>query len=234
MMLTAYAERGKSRRRAAAPAAERIGNRQYAGPGPLLCSFRGWLHYQYSANTRFSVSPFAYFTNYPVIQNTVSESAKPFREICFSAAVDNRNKITGKWILLERNALEYHMPDNGTARMRRLRNRFGVQYPVTSQLGLSVYDALFCNIAGASPAHFFDHNRVGVMMEYKIAHEIKLETGYIYIRRLPFTSDVPLTKHNIMLNFTFRFKNKKARIIQNDNGKPLLLPNGKYPAHKDS
>lgn len=169
----------------------------------LMYSFRSWLHYQYSANTGFSISPFAYFTNYPVIQNAAGESAKPFHEIRFSAAVDNRNKIAGKWILLERSALEYRMPDNGTARILRLRNRLGLQYPLTSQLGLSVYDELFCNIAGASTAHFFDHNRVGMMLEYKIAYAIKLEAGYIYINRLPLINDVPLTEQNIMLNLVF-------------------------------
>ncbi len=174
----------------------------------LMYSLRTWLHYQHSANTEFSISPFAYFTNYPVIQNAAGESAKPFHEIRFSAAVDNRNVLIRKWVLLERSALEYRVPDNGTALILRLRNRLGLQYPLTSQLGLSVYDELFCNIAGSSTAHFFDHNRIGLMMECKISNRLKLETGYININRLPLTNDVLLTEHNIMLNLTFQLKQK--------------------------
>ena len=37
-----------------------------------------------------------------------------------------------------------------------IRNRFGLQFAAESKLGLSIYDELFCNIAGVSTSHFFD------------------------------------------------------------------------------
>lgn len=171
----------------------------------LMYSFRGWLHYQYSTNTGFSVSPFAYFINYPVIRNAAGESAKPFHEIRFSAAVDNRNKITGKWILLERNALEYRIPDNGASCMLRLRNRLGIQYPVTAHLGLLAFDELFCNIAGTAPEYFFDQNRIGLMAEYRISRRLKIETAYLYTIRQQTANDRKLKEQDVSLNLTCYF-----------------------------
>ncbi|HTN45804.1 MAG TPA: DUF2490 domain-containing protein [Flavipsychrobacter sp.] len=178
----------------------------------LMCSFRSWLHYQYNKHTGFSVSPFAYFTNYPIIQNVPGEPAKPFHEIRFAAAMDNRNKIMGKWGLLERSALEYRIPDNSIPRTLRLRSRLGLQYAATSRLGLSVYDELFCNIAGVSASHFFDHNRIGLTFEYRISPGMKLEAGYIYISRLPLAEGILRREHNIMMNFTCQLKKRRGKL----------------------
>lgn len=178
----------------------------------LMYSFRGWLHYQYSSNTGFSVAPFAYFINYPIIQNVSGESANPFHEIRFAAAIDNRNKIMEKWGLLERSALEYRIPDNSIPRTLRLRNRLRLQYAVSSKLDLSLSDELFCNIAGVSTSHFFDHNRVGLTLEYRISPGMKLEAGYIYIIRLPLADDILRREHNIMMNFTFQLKKRRGKL----------------------
>ena len=176
---------------------------------PLMLTVRGWIHYQYSEHFKLSISPFAYFSNYRIVQHHADETAMPVSETRFSAAAEWLQKIQNKWNVTERNAIEYRIFGNDQQNITRLRNRLGVRYDITQDARLGIYDELFCNVAGTSAGHFFDHNRIGVILEYKILPDFKLETGYIYISRLPVTSNSELAEHNIFLHLTYQLERLK-------------------------
>lgn len=52
-----------------------------------------------------SVSPFAYFKHYKMIQNQADETANATDEIRFSAAVELQHKLLGKFYILDRSAV---------------------------------------------------------------------------------------------------------------------------------
>lgn len=178
---------------------------------PLMLAFRGWIHYQRSENFRYSFSPFAWFANYRIVRQPADETTKPGNEMRVSAAADGQHKIPGKWSMLGRSAIEYRIFENNQPDIIRVRNRLGIRYDFSAQVRLSVYDELLFNIAGTSTNHFFDHNRIGVMMEQKISRGLKLEAGYIYVNRLPVTNDMELTEHNFILNIIFQFKKQTSQ-----------------------
>ncbi len=57
----------------------------------------------------------------------------------------------------------------------RLRNRFGFRYDFTDKLKLSIYDELLFNITGTTTDPLFDHDRLGLSLEYKLLPNLKFE-----------------------------------------------------------
>lgn len=53
----------------------------------LMFTFKNWVHYQHNEDVKFSLSSFAYFPNYKIIQKQADENATPNSEIRFSTAV---------------------------------------------------------------------------------------------------------------------------------------------------
>jgi hypothetical protein len=62
------------------------------------------------------------------------------------------------------------------------------------------------NATGTGNAHFFDHNRVGFNLEYKVSPDLKIDIGYIYINRLPLSEMETLNENNFLLQFTYKLK----------------------------
>src|SRR5690554_7722173 len=52
----------------------------------LMFTYRNWLHYQHNEDVKLSLSPFAYFSDYRIIQKQADENTTPNSEIRFSAA----------------------------------------------------------------------------------------------------------------------------------------------------
>lgn len=71
----------------------------------LIFSYRNWVHYQHTEKVKFTVSPFAYFKHYKMIQNQADETANATDEIRFSAAVELQHKLLGKFYILDRSAV---------------------------------------------------------------------------------------------------------------------------------
>lgn len=170
----------------------------------LMFTFRTWVHYQHKEGIKFSVSPFAYFTHYRIIQNKTDEPAQPNNEIRFSAAVELQHELFNKFYMVDRTAIEYRMFNNNQSDVTRLRNRFGFRYDFTNKIKLSVFDELLFNVTGTTYEHFFDHNRLGLNLEYIVLPYFKFDIGYIYITRLPLAGTTKLHENNILLNLTFQ------------------------------
>lgn len=109
---------------------------------------------------------------------------------------------------MDRTAIEYRMFDNNQSNITRLRNRFGFRYDFTEKLKLSIYDELLFNLSGTTQHHFFDHDRIGLTLEFKVLPYLKFDIGYIHIARLPLTSTTKLHENNIFLNLTYQLQKR--------------------------
>lgn len=176
----------------------------------LMFTYRTWVHYQHSEDVKFSVSPFAYFSHYKIIQKQSDETASPIGEVRFSAAVDLQHDILKKFYIVDRSAVEYRIFDNNQTDITRLRNRLGVRYDFSEKFKLSVFDELLFNIGGTTHSHFFDHDRLGFNLEYKVLSYLKLDISYLHITRLPITSTTKLYENNLFLNLTYQLKKHKG------------------------
>ncbi len=174
----------------------------------LMFTLRNWVHYQHNPALKFSISPFAYFSHYKVIQHQTDETAKSGNEIRFSVAAEWQHKLFEKWYIVDRSAAEYRIFNTTQSDVSRFRNRLGIRYDFTEQIKLTVYDELFVNVTGTSNAHFFDHNRIGFNVEYHVLPNLKFDIGYIYIVRQPLAATTKLYENNTFLNLTYQFKKK--------------------------
>jgi hypothetical protein len=180
----------------------------------LMFTFRNWVHYQHNPNLKFSVSPFAYFSHYRIIQDKADNEAAPNSEVRFSVAEELQHKIYRRIYLVNRNALEYRIIHNQQSNITRFRTRFGGRYEMTEHLKLTVFDEFFINIAGTSAEYIPDHNRIGLNIEYSVLPNLKFDVGYIYLIRfaVPAASgNIRLYENNMFLNVTYQFKNDRKK-----------------------
>ena len=168
----------------------------------LMFSFRNWINLQYRKDIKFSVSPFAYFSNYKIIQSASDETAQPNSEIRFSLAMDVQKETFKKLFAVFRAAPEYRLLSNPSLDVIRWRNRFGLRYELSKKLKIGIYDEHLFNVAGVSKTHFFDQNRVGLSVEFKVTSNIKFDFGYIHLTRLPLKSNAKLYENDLFFNFT--------------------------------
>lgn len=169
----------------------------------LMFAFRTWLHYQHGKNVRFSVSPFARFINYKIIQKQGDEGALPVSESRFTAAAEFQHLIRERFFLGVRSAAEYRVLSTAPDNVVRLRNRFGVGIKLHEQLKVGLYDELLVNIAGVPSLHFYDQNRLGLSMDYRVSERLRLEVGYIYLSRLPVNTLDIIDENNVFVNLSW-------------------------------
>lgn len=178
----------------------------------LMFTYRNWVHYQHSDDVKFSVSPFAYFRHYRIIQNHSDETARPNSEVRFSVAVELQHQILNKFYIVDRSAVEYRIfGNNNQSDIIRLRNRFGFRYDFTEKLKLGIFDELLFNLSDTTYHHFFDHDRLGLNVEYKVVPNVKIDIGYMHITRLPLIGTTILHENNIYLNLNYQLKNNSRK-----------------------
>lgn len=183
----------------------------------LMFTFRNWVHYQWSDDLKFSISPFSRFTHYKIIQSKADETAEPKGETRFSAAVELQNKISPKAYFVEKAALEYRVFGKPLPGITRYRMRWGFRYDFTEKLKWGVYHELLLNLRGIPFDHFFDHYRLGLSLEYKVFPNLKAEIGCLHITRLPINSVYKQYEKNTHLNLVYHLKNKrKSRTINTE------------------
>lgn len=177
----------------------------------LMYTCRGWVHYQHNESVKFSLSPFAQFRHYKIINNAVDANSSILKEIRMSAAVDLNHEIRSKISIQERTAIEYRIFDSGIPNIIRFRSKFGIGFQLNSKTNFLVYDELLLNLHGTSKENFLDHDRIGVQVGYKASQSFKIEGGYIFISRHNTQLIHPIHENNIMVNLTLAIKpaNKK-------------------------
>ncbi|MCB0515030.1 MAG: DUF2490 domain-containing protein [Chitinophagales bacterium] len=169
----------------------------------LLYSYRNWLHYKHSEGLSFSLSPFAYFSNYKIVQTEADEGQKPKGEFRFSAAVEFQQSLVGKFHLFDRTALEYRIFPKNHKEVTRFRNRLGAKYVLNEQLSFSASEEVLLNISGADISHFFDQNRLTLSATYKLSAHFKIDLSYMYLTRLSSSGDSTMGENDVLVYFTY-------------------------------
>lgn len=151
----------------------------------LAYSIRSWVHYQHREGIKFSLSPFAYFSNYRIIREKSDETISPETEFRFSAALYLQYPVRKKWFLFNKTGSDYRLFDKPGTFTIRIRNQSGFRYELSQNVHFGIYDELLLNVSAEKPFHLFDHNRVSLYGVFRISNTMKIETGYMHIMRLP-------------------------------------------------
>lgn len=174
----------------------------------LLYSFRTWCYYKQSDDVTIAISPFAYFSNYRIIQKQTDETANPTNEYRFSAAIEVQHKMVSNLFLINRTAFEYRVFEGTIENVIRLRHRIMFRYDVNPKFNFAIGDEIFINAMGTDAQHLFDHNRIIANIAFKPINSIKFDLGYMHISRIPKSSIDLLEENNFYLNFTYIINNK--------------------------
>ncbi len=177
----------------------------------LLSSVRTWVHYQHKDDLSFSFSPFAYYWHNSIIVNDADKEKPQIKEIRFSIAADLNHELVKSLLIIDRTCLEYRDFQNTNTDFTRMRNRLGLRYEFSKKLNFTFYDEIFLNLKGAKPVNFLDHDRYAYILNYKPNKYLRIETGYIYIARLPRGTDEFLHENNFLLQFYYILPHREHR-----------------------
>jgi hypothetical protein len=169
----------------------------------LMYTFRTWVYYKQNKDVVYALSPFAYFSNFKIIQNESDAVSKPSNEYRFCASVELQHELADKFYIVDRTALEYRVFEGTIENVVRLRNRLAFRYDLNSNFNTTIGDEIFINASGTDSQHIFDHDRLFANFSYKLNPSFKFDLGYIYISRLTKSSIDLIDESNIYLNFTF-------------------------------
>jgi hypothetical protein len=174
----------------------------------LMYTFRTWVYYKQNKDVIYAISPFAYFSNYKIIQKESDAVAKPTNEYRFSASVELQHELANKFFIVDRTALEYRVFEGSVENVIRLRNRLAFRYDFNSKFNSTLGDEIFINASGTDAQHIFDHDRLFANFSFKPKPALKFDIGYIYISRLPKSNTDLIEESNFYLNFTYTLHEK--------------------------
>lgn len=149
----------------------------------LMYTFRTWIYYKQNKDVVYAISPFAYFSNYKIIQKESDAVAKPTNEYRFSASVELQHELANKFFIVDRTAIEYRVFEGAIENVIRLRNRLAFRYDFNATFNVNIGDEIFINASGTNALHIFDHNRLFANFSFKPKPAVKFDIGYIYISR---------------------------------------------------
>jgi hypothetical protein len=176
----------------------------------LMYTFRTWLYYKQNKDVVYAISPFAYFSNYKIIQKESDAVAKPTNEYRFTASIELQYLLATKFYIVDRTAIEYRVFEGSIINTIRLRNRLAFRYDFNSKYNVAIGDEILVNTTGTDAQHMFDHNRAFTNLSYKPNSAVKFDIGYIYISRLPKSNVDLIEENNFYLNFTYTLQKKKS------------------------
>lgn len=180
----------------------------------LMTSTRTWIHLKTKHNIRFSVSPFAYFYHSPIILQKTDENGLKSPEIRFTLAMETNQQLAQSWQLIQRTALEHRFATVKSRDYLRFRTKIGVQYQLSNAINIGVFDELFLNTA-TKQLSFFDQNRIGLQLTYKVGTQFKMEIGYLFNERATSNSVEKIREHNFLIHLNYGFKLQKNGKLNN-------------------
>jgi len=174
----------------------------------LMYTFRTWIYYKQNKDVVYAISPFAYFSNYKIIQKESDAVAKPTNEYRFTASLEIQHQLAPKFFVVDRTAMEYRVFEGSIENTTRLRNRLAFRYDYNSNYSVAIGDEILINTTGTDAQHIFDHNRAFTNFSYKPNSAVKFDIGYIYISRLTKSNIDLIDESNFYLNFTYTLHEK--------------------------
>ena len=178
----------------------------------LMSSMRVWVNYQHKNAINFSISPFAYYLHNSIIVNEADKQKQQNKEIRFSFAIDLKYELVKKLWFINRTCFEYRDFQNTSKDFMRMRDRLGLRYEFTEKWNFTFFNELFLNLNGVKPVNSFDQNRMVFLLNYKPSSHIRIETGYIFITRLPRETVDFLHENNFLLHIYYTLPHKHQRI----------------------
>ena len=174
----------------------------------LMYTFRTWLYYKQNKDVVYALSPFAYFSNYKIIQKESDAVAKPTNEYRFTASVELQHQLATKFYVVDRTAMEYRVFEGSIENTTRLRNRLAFRYDFNPNYNVAIGDEILINTTGTDALHIFDQNRIFTNFSYNLNSAVKFDIGYIYISRLTKSNIDLIDESNFYLNFTYTLNKK--------------------------
>jgi hypothetical protein len=174
----------------------------------LVHATRTWIYYKQNKDVVYGISPFAYFSNYKIIQKESDAVAKPTNEYRFTASLELQHQLAKNFYVVDRTAIEYRAFEGSIENTTRLRNRLAFRYDFNSNYNVAIGDEMLINTTGTDALHIFDQNRIFTNFSYKLNSAVKLDIGYIYISRLPQINLDLIDDNNFYLNFTYTLKKR--------------------------
>ncbi|RAJ82243.1 uncharacterized protein DUF2490 [Chitinophaga dinghuensis] len=175
---------------------------------PLMYSVRPWIYYRMNTHFSLSVSPLAWFRQYPVLLTEKDLSKAPMQEWRSTVAISYQTQLQQHLYFQSRAGVEYRNFSTGQ-RLLRTRIRTGFQYLLPGDVSLNAYNELMLNPAGAAPGHFFDQNRQSISGIVPLSRGVTVEVGYMHIyRQLP-TYDPIMQEHNYFVQLNISMQRKK-------------------------
>jgi hypothetical protein len=171
----------------------------------LMYAARFWLHYSPHHGLTFSLSPYAHFSNYKVIQTKTDEAAAPVGETRFATAVSVQSNFSAHWGLTNRTMVEYRIFEGTAPNNVRLRHRLGLRVAPTHKLALGLYSELLANLPDAHTHTFFDQHRTGALVSYKCSKHLEWELGYTHIYRRQRNTDFYWPDENLTIGIVYGF-----------------------------
>jgi hypothetical protein len=172
----------------------------------LMNSFRIWNTFTLSKKASLSISPFAVFRNFAIIESVKDSKKTALTEYRFASAFDFAQPISKNWFVTNRAGIEYRIHESVLSNQIRIRNRIGLKYQWhNAKQQLYLFDEPFANIVGAlDDKHIYDHNRIGLLYSHNITNSLKFDVGYIYIDRLTRNHIESIDDSNFVLNLMFQ------------------------------
>lgn len=177
----------------------------------LVHATRTWIYYKANKDVVYGISPFAYFSNYKIIQKESDAVSKPTNEYRFTASLELQHQLAPKFYVVDRTAIEYRAFEGSTENTSRLRNRLAFRYDFNTNYNIAIGDEILINTTGTDALHIFDQNRIFTNFSYKLNSSVKLDIGYIYISRLPLLNVDLIDDNNFYLNFTYTLNRTAKR-----------------------
>ncbi len=179
---------------------------------PLMYSVRPWIHYKLNPHFSLSVSPLAWYRQYPVLLTEKDVSKASMQEWRGTLAGSYQTTVLPQINFQSRVAVEYRNFSTGQ-QVLRTRIRTGFQYTLPGEVSLNAYNELMLNPTGAAPGHFLDQDRQSISAMAPISQGVAMEVGYMHIyRKLP-TYDPIIQEHNyfVQLNISLPHISKFAQ-----------------------
>ena len=171
----------------------------------LVHATRTWIYYKQNKDVVYGISPFAYFSNYKIIQKESDAVAKPTNEYRFTASLELQHQLAMNFYVVDRTAIEYRAFEGSIENTTRLRNRLAFRYDFNSNNYIAIGDEILINTTGTDALYIFDQNRIFTNFSYKLNSAVKFDIGYIYISRLIKHETTSIEESNFFLNFTYNF-----------------------------
>jgi len=137
---------------------------------------RLWVNYKIAKNQSFNFSPYAFFSNAPVINKEMDALKSNNNEHRIQLQYESKLPFSKKWSWQNREGLEYRFFEHNRD-LLRIRFREGINHNINKRTQFTLYDELFLNTMNVDGMHFFDQNRIGLILSYTINKYFKLDIG---------------------------------------------------------